>query len=77
MLFVTNLTRNVTQEHLQEIFGKYGKIKTVDVFVEKRTNLPKGKALINFENRPSAEAAQTFMNGVGNAKKFVCFTNMF
>ena len=31
MLHVSNLTRNVTEAHLQEIFSTYGSVVAVDV----------------------------------------------
>jgi len=61
-LFVDALTRNVTKEHLTEIFGKYGKLKSTELLWDKRANLPKGSAYIEFFERPEAEKAQLYMN---------------
>jgi len=62
-IFVDKLTRNVNKEHLLEIFGKYGKIKNVDLLWDRRANLPKGSAYIEFNERPDAEHAQLAMDG--------------
>jgi hypothetical protein len=63
-LFVDKLTRNVNKEHLQEIFGKYGKLKNVDLNWDARANLPRGSAYIEFFDRAEAEKAQLHMDGV-------------
>jgi len=63
-LFVNHLTRNVKRDHLQEIFSTYGAIKEVDLFVDRRTGMSRGKANIVFEDRSSAEKAQSYLDGV-------------
>jgi RNA recognition motif-containing protein len=41
-LHVKNLTRNVRREHLAEIFGRYGRVRRVDVAMDAEVGLPKG-----------------------------------
>ena len=39
---VSNLSRNVNEEHLKEIFGNYGKVKEATLAIDKTAGLPKG-----------------------------------
>jgi RNA-binding protein with serine-rich domain 1 len=63
-LFVEKLTRNVTKEHLNEIFGKYGKIKDVELLWDKRANLSKGSSYVEYFERSDAEKALSYLDGV-------------
>jgi RNA-binding protein with serine-rich domain 1 len=47
-IHVDNLTRNVNAQHLEEIFGYFGKIKRVEILLDRRTNIQKGSAYIDF-----------------------------
>eukprot|EP01031_Cornospumella_fuschlensis_P034342 gene34342-41570_t len=40
-LYVSNLTRNIRVGHLKEIFGHYGKVKVVDLPVDRRNGAPR------------------------------------
>jgi hypothetical protein len=69
LLFLTcflssRLTRNVTADHLREIFGQFGKISSVDRCLTKPSNIPKTFAYVSFEFREEAEAALEAYNGV-------------
>ncbi len=57
------LTRNVTQEHIHEIFSHFGKLKSVDLAIDKTVNLPRGFAYVVFETRAEAEEARRYMDG--------------
>ncbi|CAN0149298.1 unnamed protein product, partial [Ascophyllum nodosum] len=46
-----------------EIFGSYGKVTSVDLAVDKRVNLPKGYAFVEFVERAEAEQAQLYLDG--------------
>ncbi|CAM9426954.1 unnamed protein product, partial [Heterosigma akashiwo] len=63
MLHVANLSRNVKKDHLEEIFSTYGQTSKVELVVDKRVNLPKGYAFVEFKNREDAEQAQLCMDG--------------
>jgi hypothetical protein len=61
-LVVGNLTRNVTEDHIKEIFSCYGSLKSVELAMDKAVNLPRGFAHVEFENHEDAERALDYMN---------------
>lgn len=61
---VTGLTRNVTKEHLAEIFGVYGNLKEVDMPTDRvHTHLGKGEAFVAYATVDDAEKAMKHMDG--------------
>jgi RNA recognition motif-containing protein len=62
-LHIGRLTRNVTQEHIHEIFSTFGKLKSVEVAIDKVVNLPRGFAYVVYETRKDAEKARQYMDG--------------
>lgn len=63
-IHVGKLTRNVTQEHVQEIFSTYGKIKTCELPMDRNNlNLSRGFAYVDFESHEDAEKAIKYMDG--------------
>uniref|UniRef100_A0A8C0D4X7 RNA-binding protein with serine-rich domain 1 n=1 Tax=Balaenoptera musculus TaxID=9771 RepID=A0A8C0D4X7_BALMU len=61
---IGRLTRNVTKDHIMEIFSTYGKIKMIDVPVERmHPHLSKGYAYVEFENPDEAKKAPKHMDG--------------
>lgn len=58
------MSRNVTKEHLLEIFGQFGKIKNIELNWDNKTNLSRGTSTIEFHERAEAERAQIKMDGV-------------
>lgn len=64
ILFVEKLTRNVTKEHLTEIFGKFGKLKDVELLWDKRANLSKGSSYVEYFERVDAQKALDQFDGV-------------
>uniref|UniRef100_A0A8C3F5J7 RNA binding protein with serine rich domain 1 n=1 Tax=Chrysemys picta bellii TaxID=8478 RepID=A0A8C3F5J7_CHRPI len=61
---VGRLTRNVTKDHIMEIFSTYGKIKMIDMPVDRlNPHLSKGYAYVEFENPDDAEKALKHMDG--------------
>jgi len=61
-LVVKNLTRNVSGDHLEEIFGHYGAIKEVERCLMKPTLVPKPFAFVSFIHRDDAAAALEAMH---------------
>ena len=62
-LHVSSLTRNVTGEHIHEIFSTFGKVKSADLAMDRTVNLPRGFAYVEFEDRAEAEQAKAHMDG--------------
>lgn len=63
-LHVGNLTRNVNEEHLREIFGLFGKLQRVELGWDRRTDLPKGFAYVEYEKHEHSLEAIKRMDGV-------------
>jgi len=61
-LQVGNLTRNVKEAHLKEIFGNFGQVVAVHLAIDKDVDLPKGYGYVDFESRQEAEDALAHMN---------------
>ncbi|KAI2647845.1 RNA-binding protein with serine-rich domain 1 [Labeo rohita] len=63
-LHLGRLTRNVTKEHIQEIFSTYGKIKMIDMPPDRlHPNLSKGYAYVEYESPEDAQKALKHMDG--------------
>eukprot|EP01037_Dinobryon_pediforme_P041750 gene41750-51710_t len=74
-LFVSNLTRNVTKEHLEEIFGSYGEVRIVKVNSKESRPNQLGRiegsialsktltAIVTFQRDRDAEQALINMDG--------------
>ncbi|KAK6052378.1 RNA-binding protein with serine-rich domain 1 family protein [Cooperia oncophora] len=61
---VRNLSRNVTKEHLAEIFGMYGQIKSCDLPPERfYSHLHRGYGYVEYENAEDAEKALKYFDG--------------
>lgn len=58
------MTRNVTRDHVLEIFNTYGNVKAVEFPVDRvHPNMGKGFAYIEFETANEAENAMKHMDG--------------
>lgn len=57
-LHVSNLTRNVRAEHLEEVFGHFGKVTSVSLAVDGRVGLSKGYGYVEFASHDEAQTAQ-------------------
>lgn len=62
-LHVTKLTRNVTAEHVEEIFGVYGTLVSCSLAIDPKVQLPKGYAEVEFATAEEAERAKEYMDG--------------
>jgi len=59
---VSNISRTITKEHVQEIFDAFGKIVKVVHNIDRRTNLPMNTCYITFSEKADAEKAIEYMN---------------
>eukprot|EP00961_Rhodomonas_salina_P157335 2118666-Rhodomonas_salina.1 len=62
-IVVENLSRNVGEEHLKEIFSTFGVIKSSKLLFDTRINLPKGQGNVEYEKKEEAEEAIAAMDG--------------
>ncbi|CAF9915634.1 MAG: hypothetical protein GOMPHAMPRED_000811 [Gomphillus americanus] len=61
-IVVEKLTKNVNHGHLEEIFGKYGTIRDVDLPMNRHFNTNRGTAYIVFTDSEGAESAIAHMH---------------
>merc|ERR1711870_77710 len=61
-LRISNLSRNVNEDHLREIFGNYGKIKEASLVIDKDVGIPTGFATVEFVSDHDAERAISHFN---------------
>ncbi|XP_063541382.1 sex-lethal homolog isoform X2 [Cydia strobilella] len=63
-LYVTNLPRAVTEDQLETIFGKYGRIVQKHILRDKSNGSPRGVAFVRFDKREEAQEAIAALNNV-------------
>ncbi len=68
-LFIYHLPRNVNNEDLGTLFAPFGDILSVKVFVDKKTNDPKGFGFVSFKDPANADYAMKVMDGFVIANK--------
>ncbi|KAK7864814.1 hypothetical protein R5R35_001620 [Gryllus longicercus] len=62
-LYVTNLPRNITEQYLEQLFGKYGTIVQKNLLKDKVTGMPRGVAFVRYDRREEAQQAINALNG--------------
>jgi translation initiation factor 3 subunit G len=62
---VNNLSENVTEDDLRDLFGRFGTIKRVFLARDKHTKVVRGFAYVTFESKPEAANAIHGINGFG------------
>ena len=63
ILFVANLTSNVTDEHLVDIFSNFGTVGRAFVAADSKCGHCKGYGFVEFGSLLDAQAAYVHMNG--------------
>jgi RNA recognition motif-containing protein len=61
-LFIGNLSRDVTEVELRELFSPFGKLKSVTLVKDKFSGVSKGFGFIEMEERSEGEAAITALH---------------
>ena len=61
-LYVGNLSYNVSEQELRELFSQAGEIKEVALIVDRDTRRPKGFGFVEFVNQADAEKAIQMFN---------------
>ncbi|PLW27182.1 hypothetical protein PCASD_24117 [Puccinia coronata f. sp. avenae] len=59
---VTKLTKNVSAEHIREIFQAYGSIKEVDLPIVRHIGSHRGTAIVTYETEKAAQKAVSHMD---------------
>lgn len=62
-VYVGKLSRNVVKDHIVEIFGTYGEIRTIDFPIDRFQPFNRGFCYIDFANPDGAEGAIKNMDG--------------
>ncbi|MFM7907722.1 MAG: RNA recognition motif domain-containing protein [Microcystis sp.] len=62
-IFVGNLSYEISQDDLVEVFAEYGKVKRVHIPVDKETQRKRGFAFVEMENKGQEGAAIAALDG--------------
>lgn len=66
-LRVTNISEDVTEQDLQDLFRRFGHTTRIYLAKDRVTQESRGFAFINYSNRQDAETAIAKLNGHGYA----------
>jgi len=61
-IYVGNLPYSVTEAELQELFGEYGEVTTVNIITDKYSGQSKGFAFVEMTRQADAEEAIKVLN---------------
>jgi RNA recognition motif-containing protein len=62
-LFVGNLSFNVTENDLKDLFAAHGAVVDVNLVLDRATHKPRGFAFVTMDTPAAAEAAIQALNG--------------
>ena len=62
-LFVGNLSFNVTENQLQEMFAPFGNVIEADLIMDKFSGRPRGFGFVTMETKEAADAAVQGLHG--------------
>lgn len=62
-IYVGNLSRDVTEEDLQEAFGAFGQVASVNIIKDKFSGEPRGFGFVEMPEKAEAQAAIADLNG--------------
>ena len=62
-IYVGNMSFDTTQDELQELFGAYGEITSVNIITDRDTGRPRGFAFVEMATDEAASAAIAALNG--------------
>ena len=62
-LYCGNLSYNVSNSDLDQIFGEYGTVQSAEVIMDRDTGRSKGFGFVEMQNDQEAQAAITGVNG--------------
>ena len=62
-IYVGNLSRDVNEEDLQEAFGAFGQVASVNIIKDKFSGEPRGFGFVEMPEKAEAQAAIADLNG--------------
>ena len=62
-LYVGNLSYNITENNLQDIFSKHGPVTEVNLLQDRMTGKPRGFGFVTMATAEGAQAAIAALNG--------------
>ena len=62
-IYVGNMSFDTTQDRLQELFGAYGEITSVNIITDRDTGRPRGFAFVEMATDEAASAAIRALDG--------------
>lgn len=62
-LFVGNLSYNVSENDLQDLFSSYGTVKEVNLMLDRMSGRSRGFAFVTMDSKEAADAAAQALNG--------------
>ena len=62
-LFVGNLSFNITENDLQDLFTKHGPVTEVNLMMDRMTGRPRGFGFVTMATKEGADAAVQALNG--------------
>ena len=62
-LYVGNLSYNVTENDLQDLFAQHGPVTEVNLMLDKMSGRPRGFAFVTMATKEGADAAVQALNG--------------
>lgn len=62
-LYVGNMSYNTTQAELEEAFGAYGEVRSVNIVMDRDTGRPRGFGFVEMGTDAEAQAAIEGLNG--------------
>jgi cold-inducible RNA-binding protein len=63
-LYVGNLSQDITENRLKELFTPHGAVTEINVVMDRLTSKPRGFAFVTLATKEEADAAIKALNGV-------------
>ncbi len=61
-IYVSNLSYDLTEDYLRDMFSKFGEVSSVNIITDKDSGRPKGFAFVEMPRQSEAEAAIKALN---------------
>ncbi|GAB5370010.1 hypothetical protein AAMO2058_001455600 [Amorphochlora amoebiformis] len=62
-IYISGLPKDITDSSLEDLFGRYGKVISTKVIMNRHTGTPLGTALVRMESNEEAAASIEHLNG--------------